>query len=71
MEINIQFLFFLGYVDELMDYLLENRKENNSYLRARKANDEQVSEKPKPIACSTPRPKKDEIVKAHRARFTR
>ena len=54
-----------------MDYLLENRKENNSYLRARKANDEQVSEKPKPIACSTPRPKKDEIVKAHRARFTR
>lgn len=58
-----------GYVDKLMMTLLENRKLNKSYAKANRANSHITT--PKPIAQSTPgpRPKKQDVIQMHVARF--
>ena len=51
--------------------LLEKRQQNNSYIKAKRANSFRIQATPKPLAESTPRIRKEDVVKSHKARFNR
>lgn len=62
-------LYFLDYIDELFEDLINRRETNITFAEARHANDIEGKDRPLPLAQSTPRPNKIDIVEAHRSRF--
>ena len=66
---TVLFSISSDYIDELMVSLMAKREQNNSYVKARKSNSLLQQEIPIPIAQSTPRARKRDVVSAHRARF--